>query len=38
MMPTEASWLGVPGTLVFALVLIGAIATFAYTAPGDGSS
>lgn len=32
MMPTEASWLGVPGTLVFALVLIGAIATFAYTA------
>src|SRR5690606_10005155 len=23
MMPTEASWLGVPGTLVFALVLIG---------------
>lgn len=32
MMPTEASWLGVPGTLVFALVLIGAIAAFAYTA------
>ena len=32
MMPTEASWLGVPGTLVFALVLIGAIATFAFTA------
>ncbi|HMM36325.1 MAG TPA: (Fe-S)-binding protein, partial [Thermoanaerobaculia bacterium] len=31
MMPTEASWLGVPGTLVFALVLIGAIAAFAYT-------
>lgn len=32
MMPTEATWFGVPGTLVFALVLIGSIAAFAYTA------
>ena len=32
MMPTEATVLGVPGTLLFALVLIGAIAAFAYTA------
>ena len=32
MMPTEASYFGVPGTLLFALVLIGAIAAFAYTA------
>ena len=32
MMPTETTVLGVPGTLLFALVLIGAIAAFAYTA------
>lgn len=32
MMPTEASYFGVPGTLLFALVLLGAIAAFAYTA------
>lgn len=32
MMPTEATLLGVPGSLLFALVLIGSIAAFAYTA------
>ena len=32
MMPTEATWFGVPGTLLFALVLVGAVAAFAYTA------
>lgn len=32
MMPTESTVLGVPGTLLFALVLLGAIAAFAYTA------
>ena len=32
MMPTEATYFGVPGTLLFALVLIGSIAAFAYTA------
>ena len=31
MMPTEATYFGVPGTLLFALVLIGSIAAFAYT-------
>lgn len=32
MMPTEATWFGVPGTLLFALVLFGSLAAFAYTA------
>ena len=32
MMPTEASYFGVPGTLLFALVLLGSVAAFAYTA------
>ena len=32
MMPTEATYFGVPGTLLFALVLIGSIVAFAYTA------
>jgi len=32
MMPTEATYFGVPGTLLFALVLLGSIAAFAYTA------
>jgi len=32
MMPTEATYFGVPGTLLFALVLLGSIGAFAYTA------
>ncbi len=32
MLPTEATYFGVPGTLLFALVLLGSIAAFAYTA------
>ncbi len=32
MTPTEATYLGVPGTLLFALVLFGFLAAFAYTA------